>query len=91
MKKTRYKKAKPEKPEHENTRHETARTSKKLQLVADADREAVLEEREKLQSLFPPRYSADIGVWRGDNVEVMLRLTYSQAVNLARLLKETTL
>jgi hypothetical protein len=67
------------------------KTSNKPQLEADADREAVLEEREKLQSLFPPRYFADIGVWRGDNVEVMLKLTYSQAVNLARLLKENQL
>jgi hypothetical protein len=65
--------------------------SKKLQPEADADREAVLEEREKLQSLFPSRYYADIGVWRGDNVEVMLKLKYSQAVNLARLLRESKL
>jgi hypothetical protein len=72
-------------------RHATTKPAKKLQLDQDADREAVLGEREKLQSLFPPRYSADIGVWSGDNVEVMLKLTYSQAVNLARLLKENKL
>jgi hypothetical protein len=64
---------------------------KKLQPEPDADREAVLDEREKLQRLFPPRYSADIGVWSGDKVEVMLKLTYSQAVNFARLLKENKL
>jgi len=82
----RAKKTKPEK-----TEPETKKTGKKLQPEADADREAVLDEREKLQRLFPPAYSADIGVWTGDKVEVMLNLTYSQAVNLARLLKETKL
>jgi len=80
------KKANQDKPKQAKTS-----PSKKLQSEPDADREAVLEEREKLQSLFPPRYFADIGVWRGDNVEVMLKLTYSQAVNLARLLKENKL
>ena len=69
----------------------TKPAAKKLQPEQDADREAVLGEREKLQRLFPPGYSADIGVWSGDNVEVMLKLTYSQAVSLARLLKENKL
>jgi hypothetical protein len=68
-----------------------AKPSKTLQAEAGADREAVLGEREKLQRLFPLRYSADIGVWSGDSVEVMLKLTYAQAVNLARLLKDNTL
>jgi hypothetical protein len=86
MKKTKSKKTKPE-----ETGHVAKKTSKKLQPEADADREAVLDEREKLQRLFPPAYSADIGVWSGDKVEVMLNLTYSQAVNLARLLKENKL
>jgi hypothetical protein len=72
-------------------RQATRKPAKKLQLEQDSDREAVLDEREKLQRLFPPRYSADIGVWSGDSVEVMLKLTYSQAVNLARLLKENKL
>ena len=80
------KKANQDKPKQAKTK-----TINKPQLEADADREAVLEEREKLQSLFPPRYFVDIGVWRGDDVEVMLKLTYSQAVNLARLLKENQL
>jgi len=91
MKKTKSKKTKSEKPTREKTGHETINPGKKLPPEADADREAVLEEREKLQSLFPPRYFADIGVWRGDNVEVMLKLTYSQAVSLASLLKENKL
>ena len=73
------------------TAHEKTHAGKKPTPGPDADRQAVLGEREKLHSLFPPRYSADIGVWSGDKVEVMLKLTYSQAVNLARLLKETRL
>lgn len=71
--------------------HEKTDAGKKPKPGPDADRQAVLEEREKLHILFPPRYSADIGVWSGEKVEVMLKLTYSQAVNLARLLKETRL
>jgi hypothetical protein len=73
------------------TKHQETKPSKKLRPEADAGREAVLDEREKLQRLFPSAYSADIGVWSGDKVEVMLRLTYSQAVNLARLLQENKL
>jgi hypothetical protein len=73
------------------TKHEKTTASNKLRPEPDAGREAVLHEREKLQGLFPPGYSAEIGVWSGDNVEVMLKLTYSQAVNLARLLKENKL
>jgi hypothetical protein len=72
-------------------KNEKTAASKKLRPEPNADREAVLDEREKLQRLFPPRYSAGIGVWSGDYVEVMLKLTYSQAVNLARLLKENKL
>lgn len=71
--------------------HEKTDAAKKPKPAPDADRQAVLEEREKLHSLFPPRYSADIGVWTGDTVEVMLKLTYPQAVNLARLLQENKL
>ena len=73
------------------TKYENKNASKKPKSEPDAGREAVLDEREKLQRLFPPRYSADIGVWSGDKVEVMLKLTYSQAVNLAGLLKENRL
>jgi hypothetical protein len=75
----------------ERTEPAKANSSKAVQSEADSDRESVLDEREKLRQLFPPSYSADIGVWSGDKVEVMLKLTYSQAVNLARLLKETKL
>jgi hypothetical protein len=85
------KKAKQETAKRGRSGRMTAEPSKKLQPEADADREAVLDERQKLQRLFPPAYFADIGVWSDDKVEVMLRLTYSQAVNLARLLKENRL
>jgi hypothetical protein len=64
------------------------KTRKKLENGQTAEREAILDEREKLQRLFPASYSADIGVWNGREVEVMLKLTLSQAENLARLLKE---
>lgn len=57
----------------------------------DADREAVLTEREKLGKLFPPRYSADIAVLEGDKVEVILKMSYSQAESLARLLNDARL
>jgi hypothetical protein len=58
---------------------------------ADADREAVLTEREKLGKLFPPRYAADIAVIEGDRVEVILKMSYSQAESLARLLHDAKL
>ena len=53
-----------------------------------AEREAILDERESLKRLFPPAYSPDIGVFNEDTVEVMFKLTRSQAESLARLLKE---
>jgi len=79
------------KTEREKTSQKKTIPGKQLKPEPDADREAVLDEREKLRGLFPPRYSADIGVWSGDKVEVMLKLTYAQAVDLARLLKESKL
>ena len=53
-----------------------------------AEREAILDERETLRRLFPAGYSPDIGVFNENTVEVMFKLTRSQAENLARLLKE---
>jgi hypothetical protein len=53
-----------------------------------AEREAILNERESLKRLFPSAYSPDIGVFNEDSVEVMFKLSRSQAENLARLLKE---
>lgn len=68
-----------------------AKVIKQLPTEQDSDREAVLDEREKLRRQFSPAYAADIGVLSGDNVEVTLRLTYTQAEGLARLLKENKL
>jgi len=56
-----------------------------------AEREAILDERETLRRLFPATYSPDIGVFSENTVEVMFKLTRSQAENLARLLKERKL
>lgn len=53
-----------------------------------AERDAILDERQTLKRLFPAPYSPDIGVFNEDKVEVMFKLTRSQAENLARLLKE---
>lgn len=58
---------------------------------SNADAEAIVEEREHLKREFPSKYSPEISVFRDDKVEVMLKLTYSQAENLARLLKENPL
>jgi hypothetical protein len=53
-----------------------------------AEREAILDERESLKRLFPATYSPDIGVFNDGKVEVMFKLTISQAQSLASLLKE---
>jgi hypothetical protein len=55
----------------------------------DSKREAILDERQNLKRLFSAKYSPEIGVFRDEKVEVMLKLTYSQAEKLATLLKET--
>ena len=54
----------------------------------DAEREAILDERETLRRQFPARYSPDIGVFSDGKVEIMFKLTYSEAEKLARLLRE---
>jgi hypothetical protein len=66
-------------------------TRKKIEPDEKAEREAILDERETLKRLFPEDYSPDIGVFSDGKVEVMFRLTYSQAESLARLLKENKL
>ena len=60
---------------------------KRVEEPEDVKRKAVLDERQSLQHLFPARYAPDIGVFTDGKVEVMFRLTYSQAQNLARLMK----
>lgn len=52
------------------------------------DRETILDERENLRHLFPVDYSPDISVCKDGKVEVMFKLTVSQAQGLPRLLKE---
>jgi hypothetical protein len=62
--------------------------AKKVQNQQDAEREAILDERENLRRLFPASYSPDVGVFSDGKVEVMFKLTYAQAEKLARLLHE---
>jgi hypothetical protein len=64
---------------------------KKMKQEQDAEREAILDERETLRRLFPTTYSPDVGVFADGKVEIMFKLTYSQAEKLARLLKEQKL
>jgi hypothetical protein len=40
-----------------------------------------------LHRLFPEKYSPDVSVFTDGKVEIMFKLTYSQAENLARLMK----
>ena len=54
----------------------------------DAEREAILDERETLRRQFPASYSPDVGVFSDGTVEIMFKLTYAQAEKLARLLRE---
>jgi hypothetical protein len=54
----------------------------------DAEREAILDERETLRRQFPASYSPDVGVFSDGKVEIMFKLTYAQAEKLARLLRE---
>lgn len=68
-----------------------AKPRKQLDDEQSAEREAILDERESLKRIFPAAYSPDIGVFNEDSVEVMFKLTRSQAENLARLLKEQKL
>ena len=65
--------------------HEKA---KKVKQEQDAEREAILDERETLRRLFPAKYSPDVGVFSDGKVEIMFKLTYAQAEKLARLLRE---
>jgi hypothetical protein len=64
-----------------------SRGRKQAEGPEDTKRKAVLDERESLQQLFPARYAPDIGVFSDGKVEVMFKLTYSQAQTLAQLLK----
>lgn len=61
---------------------------KKVQKQENAEREAILDERETLRRQFPASYSPDVGVFSDGKVEIMFKLTYAQAEKLARLLRE---
>ena len=52
-----------------------------------ADRQAIIQKRESLQRLFPEKYAPDVSVFTDGKVEIMFKLTYEQAENLAPLLK----
>ncbi len=56
--------------------------------MQDAEREAILDERENLRRQFPVSYSPDVGVFADGKVEIMFKLSYAQAEKLARLLRE---
>jgi hypothetical protein len=60
----------------------------KIKEEQDSEREAILDEREKLRRQFPASYSPDVGVFADGKVEIMFKLTYDQAEKLAQLLRE---
>ena len=68
-----------------------AKARRQIKAQQEAKREAVLDERKSLQRLFPASFVPDISVFSNGKVEVMFRLTYSQAQNLAKLLKNPKL
>ena len=70
-------------PEHEKE----IRNREELAQQQAAEREAILQKRESLHRLFPEKYAPDVSVFTDGKVEIMFRLTYSEAENLARLLK----
>lgn len=64
------------------------KTRERLAGQQNAEREAILQKREGLHRLFPEKYAPDVSVFNDGKVEIMFKLTYLQAENLARLLKE---
>jgi hypothetical protein len=64
-------------PEHENE----IKTREEFTQQQAAEREAIIQMRDSLHRLFPEKYSPNV------SVEIMFKLSYSQAENLARLLK----
>ena len=70
-------------PEHENE----IKTREEFAQQQAAEREAILQKRESLNRLFPEKYSPNVSVFTDGKVEIMFKLSYSQAENLARLMK----
>jgi hypothetical protein len=60
-------------------------TREQLAELQNLEIEAILKKRESLHRLFPEKYSPDVSVFTDGKVEIMLKLSYSQAENLARL------
>lgn len=52
-----------------------------------ADRQAIIQKQESLHRLFPEKYAPDVSVFTDGKVEIMFKLSYGQAENLARLMK----
>ncbi len=70
-------------PEHEKE----IRAREEFAQQQAADRQAILQKRETLHRLFPEKYAPDVSVFTDGKVEIMFKLTYEQAENLARLMK----
>jgi len=70
-------------PEHEKE----IKAREELAQQQEAERQAILEKRESLHRLFPEKYSPDVSVFTDGKVEIMFKLSYEQAENLARLMK----
>ncbi len=70
-------------PEHE----QEIKTREEFAQQQEAERQAILEKRESLHRLFPEKYSPDVSVFADGKVEIMFKLSYSQAENLAHLMK----
>lgn len=70
------------------SKRKTSKDFEQEQQREKRDRDSILDERENLRRLFPADYSPDISVCRDGSVEVMFKLTTSQAQSLARLLKD---
>ena len=68
-------------------RHEEMIVPNTAQAPREAEREAILQKRETLHRLFPEKYAPDVSVFTDGKVEIMFKLTYEQAENLARLMK----
>jgi hypothetical protein len=70
-------------PEHEAE----IKAREQLATQQATDREAILQKRESLHRLFPEKYAPDVSVFTDGKVEIMFKLSYEQAENLATLMK----
>jgi len=70
-------------PEHEKE----IRARDEIAEQQAADRQAIIQKRESLHRLFPEKYAPDVSMFTDGKVEIMFKLSYEQAENLARLMK----